>query len=600
MRAKARAPFSLMTWQAYITLAVTMLTLVSLARDWVSPAHTILGGGFALLLTGVISPEETFAGFGNPAPMTVAALYVLARATEKTGVIQPLLERLLGDGRGGRWAMTRLLVPSAAVSAFLNNTPIVAMLIPQVLRWADRVRVSASLYLMPLSFAVVLGGVITTMGTSTNLVVSGMLSKSTGTPLSLFEITPIGLPVALVGLLTLILTAPFLLPSRLSPRQGAEAGRREFAVCMRVLANGPLCNKSVEQAGLRGLEGVYLVSIDRDGEQIAPVDPETVLRGGDRLNFAGSASHVIDLHGRRGLESAESDHVAHFDSARHRYLQAVVGANSPLVGRTLKDVAFRDHYQAAVVAIHRAGQAVDQKLGEVRLRLGDTLILLTDPGFRVRWRDRPDFLMVTSLEGSAPAVSRKAWIVAVVMIGVCVVAGMGLMPMLQASLVGVLIIIGFGVLSAAEARAAIDMDTIVVIAGSFALGTAIETSGLAQHLAEWMTTMTGQGNVRMTLLTLVLATVVITEMITNNAAAALLFPIAFASAQQLHVDPRPFAIAIAIAASNSFLTPIGYQTNVMVYGPGGYRFGDYLRAGFPLTVTTVTAIVVLIPWYYGI
>ena len=163
-----------------------------------------------------------------------------------------------------------------------------------------------------------------------------------------------------------------------------------------------------------------------------------------------------------------------------------------------------------------------------------------------------------------------------------------------------LIIIGFGVLSAAEARAAIDMDTIVVIAGSFALGTAIETSGLAQHLAEWMTTMTGQGNVRMTLLTLVLATVVITEMITNNAAAALLFPIAFASAQQLHVDPRPFAIAIAIAASNSFLTPIGYQTNVMVYGPGGYRFGDYLRAGFPLTVTTVTAIVVLIPWYYGI
>lgn len=589
-----------MTWQAYITLAVTLLTLVSLSRDWVSPAHTILGGGIALLLAGVITPEETFAGFGNPAPVTVAALYVLARATEKTGVIQPLMERLLGDGRGGRWALTRLLVPSAAASAFLNNTPIVAMLIPQVLRWAERVRVSASLYLMPLSFAVILGGVMTTMGTSTNLVVSGMLSKSTGTPLSLFEITPIGLPVALLGLLTLIVTVPILLPARLSPRPSGDASAREFAVCMRVVAGGFLCDKTVEQGGLRALEGVYLASIERSGEQIAPVGPETVLRAGDLLNFAGTASRVIDLHGRRGLESAESDHVAHFDSAKHRFLQAVVGANSPLVGRTLKELAFRDRYQAAVVAIHRAGQAIDQKLGDVRLRLGDTLILLSDPGFRLRWRDRPDFLMITSLEGSAPAVSRKAWLVASVMIGVCGVAGLGLLPMLQASLVGVLILIVFGVLSAAEARAAIDMDTILVIAGSFALGNAMEKSGLAHQLAVSMATITGDGNVHATLLALVVATVVITEMITNNAAAALLFPIAFASAQQLDMDPRPFAIAIAVAASNSFLTPIGYQTNVMVYGPGGYRFSDYIRAGLPLTITTVAAIVVLVPWYYGL
>lgn len=589
-----------MTWQAWFTLGVTALTLLSMARDWVSPAHTMLGAAAALLLAGVLTPEETFAGFGNPAPFTVAALFALARATEATGCVQPLMERLLGDGRGGRLAMARLLVPSAFASAFLNNTPIVAMLIPQVLRWADRVRVSASTYLMPMSFAVVLGGVITTMGTSTNLVVSGMLAKTTGEPLGLFEITPIGLPVAIVGLITLIATAPWLMPQRKAPTSNAEGGARQFAVCMRVVPDGPLVGRTVEQAGLRALEGVYLASIERQGETIAPVHPDTQLEAGDLLEFAGTARKVVDLHGRRGLESAESDHVAHFDSARHRFLQAVVGANSPLVGRTLKEIAFRDRYQAAVVAIHRAGQAVDAKLGNLTLRLGDTLILLADPGFRLRWRDRPDFLMVTSLEGSAPAVARKTWLVGLVMIAVCGVAGLGFLPMLQAAIAGVIVLVVCGVLSAGEARASIEMDTILVIAASFALGSAMEKSGLAHAAAGWLSATTGGGSVHLALLGLVLTTVIVTEMVTNNAAAALLFPIAVATANELHVDPRPFAIAVAIAASNSFLTPIGYQTNVMVMGPGGYRFGDYARVGFPLTLTTVAAIVLFVPWWYGL
>ncbi len=587
-----------MTWQAWTTLGVTLVTLLSLAREWVSPAHTMLGAAILLLLTDVITPEQAFAGFGNPAPFTVAALFVLARATEATGVIQPLTERLLGDGRGGRMAMSRLLGSSAFASAFLNNTPIVAMLIPQILRWADRVRVSASLYLMPMSFAVVLGGVITTMGTSTNLVVSGMLAKETGVPFSLFEITPIGLPVALIGILTLIVTSPWLLPDRRSPAADGTGGGRQFAVCMRVVAGGQLVGKTVENAGLRALEGLYLASIERGGEQIAPVRPDAALQSGDLLNFVGTSGKVVDLHARRGLESAESNHVAHFDSAKHRFLQVVVGANSPLVGRTLKEIAFRDHYQAAVVAIHRSGQELDTKLGDVRLRLGDTLILLADPGFRLRWRDRPDFLMITSMEGSAPAASKRAWIVGVVMVGVCVVAGLGVLPMLHASLVGAVLIVACGVLSAAEARAAVDMDTILVIAASFALGEAMSESGLATELARCLSMLTGGGNVHLTLLGLVLTTVIVTEMITNNAAAALILPIAFASAAQLGVDPRPFAIAVAIAASNSFLTPIGYQTNIMVMGPGGYRFTDYLRVGFPLTITTVAAMVWLVPWVY--
>ncbi len=588
-----------MSWQAVLTLGVTLLTLVSLAKDLIAPAHTMLGAAITLLLFGVLTPQEAFAGFGNPAPITVAALYVLARAAEKTGVIEPLLDRLLGKGGGGRLALARLLVPSALASGFLNNTPIVAMMIPQVLRWADRVRESASRYLMPLSFAVVLGGVTTTIGTSTNLVVSGMLEQHGQAPLGLFEITPVGLPVALAGLAALILTVPWLMPNRTAaPRQ--KAATREFAASMRVEPNGPLEGRSVEAALLRNLQGVFLVSVERGDELIAPVSPDTVLHGGDVLTFAGAASKVVDLHARRGLVSTQSKHLAHFDSARHRFQQAVVGANSPLVGRTLKEAQFRSRYQAAVVAIHRSGHPLDQKLGDVRLRLGDTLILLADAGFRQRWRDRPDFLMVTSMEGTPPAVSKKAWIVGLVMLMVCGAAGLSLLPMLQASLLGVILLIVFGVLTAAEARAAVDLDTILVIAAAFALGTAMEKSGLAAALANGLSLAGGSSSVHLTLLGLVLATLVTTEMVTNNAAAALMFPIAVASAEQLGLDPRPFAVAIAIAASNSFLTPIGYQTNIMVYGPGGYRFTDYLRAGFPLTLVTVAATVLLVPLIYGL
>ncbi len=589
-----------MSWQAWFTLAVALATLFCLAKDLMAPSSCMLGAAIVLLLAGVIGPAQAFAGFGNPAPVTVAALYVLARAAEKTGILQPMLERLLGRGGGGRWALTRLLVPSAAASAFLNNTPIVAMLIPQVLRWSERVRESASRYLMPLSFAVVLGGVITTIGTSTNLVVSGLLEQGGGAPLGLFEITPVGLPVAIVGLVTLILTVPWLQPDRKPAGQKVDADVREFALSMRVVPGGPLDGKQVEDGGLRNLAGVFLVGIERGGELIAPVSPEQTLRGGDVLNFSGRADSVIDLHGRRGLESAEGKHLRHFDSARHGFYQAVVGSSSPLVGRTLKEVEFRGRYQAAVVAIHRSGNPIDAKLGEVRLRLGDTLILIADPGFRERWRDRSDFLMVTSMEGVPPAVTRKAWIVALVGLAIVVVAGAGLVPILQAALVGAIALIAFGVLTASEARSAIDLDTIIVIAASFALGAAMESSGLAGHAAHWMVAATGGGSVRGALLGVVLATVVTTELITNTAAAALIFPLARARAVQVGADPRAFAIAVAVAASNSFLTPIGYQTNTMVYGPGGYRFGDYVRVGLPLTVTTVAMTVLVIPWAWGL
>lgn len=369
---------------------------------------------------------------------------------------------------------------------------------------------------------------------------------------------------------------------------------------MRVVSSGPLEGKTVEEAGLRNLQGVFLVEIDRGGEQIAPVASSTVLRGHDRLCFVGRVDQVVDLTAMRGLESTEQQHLADFDTARHTFFEAVIGASSPLVGKTLKEAQFRSRYQAAVVAIHRAGHRLNAKPGEVELRAGDTLLLLADPGFRNRWRDRNDFLLVGQLGGTPPGITKKAWFVGVVMLLVVFVAGGGLLPMLEASLLAAVALVMFGVLTASEARSAVDLDVIVMVAASFGLGAAMENSGLADMLAGGLIgAFDGLGTLGI-LLGVILATSLVTELITNNAAAALMFPIAWATAQRIGADPRLFAVVVATMASTSFLTPIGYQTNTMVYGPGGYRFGDYARLGAPLTVCVIVTILLVARFWYGL
>ena len=329
-----------MSWEEWFTLAVLIFTVVALAREVLPPAATILGAVVILLIAGVLTPQQAFSGFSNPAPITVAALYVLARAVDKTGALQPLVSATLGGGMRYRWSLTRLTFPTAAASAFLNNTPMVAMLVPQVSNWADRNGQSPSRYLMPLSFAAILGGMVTVIGTSTNLVISGLLEETGSAPLAMFEISRIGLPIAIACMLVMVVLAPLLLPDRRSAHREAEEAVREFVVSMKVESSGPLDGKAVEAGGLRHLQGVYLVEIERDGQAIAPVPPTTVLLGGDRLTFVGKADTVVDLQGMRGLESAEQQHVGELTNDLHAFYEVVVGAASPLAGKTLRDVEF--------------------------------------------------------------------------------------------------------------------------------------------------------------------------------------------------------------------------------------------------------------------
>ncbi len=590
-----------MSWEAWLTLAVVLVMVIALARDAVAPALAVLVADIALMVTGVIDARAAFSGFSNPAPITVAALYVLARAVEKTGAMQPLVARALGNGGNGghrngqRSALARLMLPTAGASAFLNNTPIVALLAPQVTDWAEKRGRSPSTYLMPLSFAAILGGTITLIGTSTNLVVAGLMQDAGMAPLAMFELTPVGLPVALLGCGLLVLLAPVLLPARRGAREQFQREMREFVMQCDVVPRGPLDGSSVEAGGLRHLQGVFLVQIDRGTDVIAPATPETVLRGGDRLTFAGRVDMVRDLQTHRGLVSAERAHTHDFNTADHTFYEAVISPASPLVGSTLRDAKFRSRYQSAVLAIHRSGGRVNEKLGTVELKEGDTLLLAADRSFAQRWRDTPDFLLISHLGGSPPPSTRQALLVGAVGLAVVLLAGAGLLPILHAALIGVLVLIAARVLTPGEARAAVDFDVIILIAASFGIGAAITQSGLAGIVASGLVTPVAALGPVAVLGALALATIALTELITNNAAAVLLFPIATAAANTMGVDPRPFMIALTIAASASFLTPIGYQTNTMVYGMGGYRFGDFARLGLPLTVLVLVLILLIVP-----
>lgn len=587
-----------MSLDAWITALVIVGVLIALVRQAFATWAIILSGTLVLLIVGVLTPAQAFSGFSNPAPITVAALYVLAAGIEKTGALASVLNRTMGQKGRYRRPLARVLTPTLGASAFLNNTPIVAMLIPQITAWAERRGVSASKLLMPVSFAALIGGMITVIGTSTNLVVSGAMVDLGLEQIGFFEIGKLGLPIALVGLVLLVLLSPKLLPSRRSAVDELQEEGKRFAIEMIVDPDGPVDGRTIDAADLRSLPGLFLVSVDRGDTVIAPARPDTVLRGGNRLRFVGSRDRVVGAHRLPGLSSTEHKHVLDLNSPSAKYFEVVIGPGSPLVGRTLREAGFRSAYQAAVVAIHRAGQLVEGKLGQEPIRVADTLVVVSDPDFRKRWRNRSDFLLIADVAGAPPATHIKAWIPATILLVVIGLAALEILPILQGALLGAMVLVATRVLTLQEARRSIDVDVIVTIAAAFGLAAAMQTSGLATSLADGLVDMFDVLGPTGVLLGLVLATLIMTELITNNAAALLMLPIALASASRVGLDPRGVAIAVAVAASASFLTPIGYQTNMMVYGPGGYRFGDYARLGWVLTVLVLVVTVTLTPVFW--
>jgi di/tricarboxylate transporter len=580
-----------MSLDAWIAAAVIIAMLAVLAFEVMPPAATVLTATVTLLVLGVIDEEQALSGFSTPAPLTVAALYVLAYAADKTGLLGPLVSRMLGkDGAVDRKSLARLTMPTAGLSAFVNNTPLVAMLIGQVTTWCKQRGVSPSLLLLPISYAAILGGTLTAIGTSTNLIASGLLEEAGEPAIGMFEITKISGISALAGVLVLFLLVPRLIPERRAAIDEFTDEMREFTVQMEVIEGGQMDGSTIADAGLRNLKGIFLVEIERGGDVLPAVSPSRSLHGGDRLTFAGDSDSIVSFQRTSGLRSAEDQHMLAIDSPGHTFFEAVVGAESRLVGQNLREIGFRGRYQAAVVAIHRAGERIDRGLGRVDLEAGDTLLLLAGPDFRARSRRGRDFLLVTRLGGPPPSATRRAPLVGLVAIAVVALAALGVMSILQTTLIAAGFLIATRTISFSEAGEAIDFGVILLIASAFGIGAAMQSSGLAEDIANGLLDVFGGFGDLGIIFALALATTVLTEVITNNAAVVVVFPIAIAIAVGAGLDARIIAMMVAVVASSSFMTPMGYQTNTMVYGPGGYRFSDYMRAGLPVNAVVLTAV----------
>ncbi len=582
-----------MPLDALLSLVVIAGVLAGLALNRWPPEWLLLAAVSVLLLTGILTPEEAFAGFSNPGMLTVAALYVVAGGIQETGALRFLTERALGRPTRVPGALGRLMPLTSLLSAFLNNTPIVALLIGPVQVWARKLRLSASHLLLPLSYAAILGGTLTLIGTSTNLVIDGLLQTRTGHPgLGILSIAPVGLAVLAAGTLWMLTFGWRLLPERRSLVQELD-NTREYSVIMRVAEGSPLIGQTLADARLRRLQHCYLAEIERRGHLLSAVGSDRVLQAGDRLVFVGIADCAHELRDFGGLE-VDVRTGLDLQSHQRRLVEVVLSPRAPIIGQTIRQSHFRDRYKAVILAVSRDGERIASRLGDTELKVGDTLLLETSEQFVAAHRYDPTFLMVSPLESSTPSRTSKAKL-ALTLLAALVAANLtGLISVAEAALSAAVLMVFTGCLTPLQAGKSLDGSVLVVIAGSLALGAALTKTGAATWVASTLMGFSGP-DAALALLLVYLVTILFTELITNNAAAVLMFPIAQAVSEQLGVSVLPFAVAVMFAASASFLTPLGYQTNLMVYGPGGYRLSDYLKAGAPMTVATGSTAVFMIP-----
>jgi len=584
-----------MSWEAWFTLGVISLCFSALLLSKISADIIIVGGVLLLLITGILTPQEVLAGLSNEGMATVALLFIIAAGLQETGAISWASQSILGRPKSLKKAQLKLMVPVMIMSAFLNNTPVVAMMIPAVNDWAKRQKISVSKLMIPLSYAAIAGGTLTLIGSSTNLVVNGLLISETGSsPLGLWEIAWLGLPAVVIVLIYTLLASNGLLKERI-PAISQFDNMREYTIEMLVEQSGPLVGKTIEHAGLRQLPGLFLTAIDRDGQMMPAVSPQEPLLANDLLIFAGVLESVIDLQKIRGL-TPTTQQTQKLSEPRHALtlVEVVVSSRCPLIGKTIRQGRFRSHYNAAVIAVARDGKRLNQKIGDICLTPGDTLLLEATASFNEQQKNSRDFYLVSLLKDSRPIRHDRAWIASLIMLAMVSSVTLGWLSMFKAAFLAAGLMIITGCLTAGVARRSIDWQVLIVIAASIALGTALTKTDAAATIATQLINFAG-ANPILALVMIYVMTVVCTELITNNAAAVLMFPIAFFTAQQLDVNVIPFIICIMFAASCSFTTPIGYQTNLMVYGPGGYRFSDYMRFGLPLTLLLGLIALAIIP-----
>ena len=633
-----------MSFELLLTLGVLVAVFVALMLDLLSADAVLLGGLIIVVLGGVIDLERALKGFSNSTLLALGSLYVVAAGLRETGALDLASSYVLGGEKSIRRLLLRMCPSVTVYSAFLNNTPVVAMGIPAIRGWCRRHGVSPSKLLMPLSFAAILGGICTLIGTSTNLVVHGLLQSHGMEGLGFFELAWVGVPCAVIGLLYVIFIAPSLTPERADIREEEEEERAEL-IEVELAAGSPLVGGTVEEANLTLLPGLNLIRIERGTDEIAPVQASETLHPGDRLLFTTTQveeDEEISTPTAADLESTDADDtpqemeeyervqqsprrdldLSAFPGLRLAYTdvedtgdrelhQVVVREGSSLIGEAIPDIPFRQRFGAALTGLRRDGDRLDPPFSDVEIRPGDVLLLDTQPGFRQAHEESEEFFVTSEAGGETDKTEAEAreqreqmrpkgggWklkLSVAVILSIVGLVGSGLMHVAVAGPLGAILIVAAGILSPGQAREAVDWNVIIVVGAALGLGQAMEASGAAQMLGRSIVEATKPFGPYGLLAGLILATAILTNIVTNNGAVALMFPIALSMAESQQLAPRALMVSITLTASMAFVTPIGYQTNLMVYGPGNYRFLDFARVGGILQVLLWIVVLVVAP-----
>ena len=584
-----------MSADAIITLMVLAVFLLAADSGRLAVDFALAAAMTGLLLFGVLTPVEAFQGFSNPAIYIIACFYIVSAALKESGALHWWIVKWLGRGSKANIALPRIMAPVAVVSSVISNTPVVAIFIPLLQDWAKRHSISVSKLLIPLSYASILGGTCTLIGTSTNILLMGMLQgNGEAEGLHLFSPAVVGVPLVILGILYFAVVGQRLLPERLGAAESVTDARK-YGVSMRVVAGGALSGMTIADAGLRHLQYSFLSEIQSDGHIIPAVGPEEILSDNDILIFVGQPEAVSELRQFPGLAPAEGQiHKLDVPYSSRALIEAVIAPVSNMVGKTIKDSSFRTQFGGAILSVSRNGERIQQKVGSIVLRAGDTLLLEAARGFVRRHRYSRDFLLLSRLDDvSIPNFDKAPTALGLLGIFIALVVT-GTLPLVVAALLLVGALAATKCISIEFAQRSIDMRVLLAIGASLALGLAIQKTGLADSAARGMLLLGGD-NPFINLLLLYIATVIATELITNNAAAVLMFPLAQVLSGELGVNLLPFVMTIMFAASASFLTPVGYQTNLMVQGPGGYHFSDFLRVGAGLSLLVGVLVVIMVP-----
>lgn len=591
----------------FLTLTVLVIALVAFVAEWVPIDFTALLVAIALIILGLVTPEEGIAGFGNSATITVMAMFILSAGVSRTGVVQVARDWLLKWG--GKNATQQIFILGAIVgpiTAFINNTAVVAVFLPIVEDWCKKQGISASKLLIPLSYITVLGGMITVIGTSTNVLASAISKKLGYGEFGLFQFTKLGLITFAVGLVYLALAAPKLLPARRAPDSDIENyGLVDYVSEVIISPRSSLIGQTLRSSELQRKFDVDILELIRDGNHFPQPVADKTLIAGDILLVRGGPYDLLKIRDEKGLDIvpdlkfSKAQIESELSSQEEEIAEVLILSNSRLVGSTLKDLRFRQRYNATVLAIRRGEELLRERLGTTQLRFGD-LMLVQGPRESFKGLQTSRELLVMEGRDVENLRSDKAWIALAIILGVIVVAAFNWLPILVSALLGVALMVLTGCLRPGEIYGAVRWDIIFLLAGLIPLGTAMDKSGTTQWMADHLLAAGGHLSGYWVLTFFYIATSVLTEILSNNAAVVLMIPIAVKVAISLSLNPLAFMYAVTFAASNSYLTPIGYQTNTMVYGPGNYKFLDFTRVGLPLNIILTILTPLLIIWIYGI